>query len=72
MTGFFEEAPGVKSSMRLYAFIALCAAIILAGVVVLTKQINTSSVSLIGLFVGGALIPKSIQKFAEIKKTNEN
>lgn len=73
-TGFFEEQPDVKSSMRLNSFVALCAAIALAGFSISTKQVDANTIALISVFVVGAFAPKAVQKFAEQKnggKQNE-
>jgi len=67
-TGFFEEAPGVRSHMRLQSFMALLAGIGIAGFAVGTKQVDANIIALVTMFVVAAFAPKAVQKFAENKK----
>ena len=64
-TGFLEEAPGDKSSMRLMCFLSLLAAI---GFGFLEVKAAASFPYVTTMFIVGAFAPKSVQKFAE-KKT---
>ena len=64
-TGFFEEAPGVKSSMRLNSHLALWLSFLMAGFAIWTKQLDANTIALITIFVVGAFAPKAVQKFAE-------
>jgi len=63
--GFFEESPGVKSSIRLMSFFSLFAAIVFGILTINTPGEN-------GLFITfgfllGAFAPKAVQKFAELQ-----
>jgi len=64
-TGFFEEKPGQRSSMRLYSFISLLTGCSIAIYSVVTKQLDINTISLITMFVVGCFAPKAVQKFAE-------
>lgn len=81
-TGFLEESPGSRSSMRLMCMMALITAIILSGVVV-GQSLQQSSrpitpgtgypardpeiLYIIFGFLISAFAPKAVQKFAEQK-----
>ena len=66
MTGFLEEDPGVKSSMRLMNVISL----VLAGIIAVIQVWKGVPIDLglIGVFAGGAFVPKLIQKSFEGKE----
>ena len=64
-TGFFEEAPGVKSSIRLQSFVALLAGIGISAFAIGTKQLDANVIALVTMFIVGAFTPKVVQKFAE-------
>ena len=66
-TGFFEEAPGVKSAMRLQSFIALFIGGGIACFAIGTKQLDVNVIAITTLFIVAAFVPKAIQKYAEIK-----
>jgi hypothetical protein len=67
-TGYFEEAPGVKSNMRLQSFIALWIGAIIAVFAIATKQLDVNVIAIVTLFIVAAFVPKAVQKFAEIKQ----
>jgi hypothetical protein len=67
--GFFYEAEGVKSSMRLQSFIALLISAAISGFAIGTKQLDANVIAIVTLFVVAAFVPKAIQKYAEIKET---
>jgi len=64
-TGFFEEAPGVKSSIRLQMFLTLIFAFLIIGYQVYKKDGADFELAL--LLLSAAFVPKVISKFAEIK-----
>jgi hypothetical protein len=66
-TGYFEEAPGVKSAMRLQSFIALWIGAAIACFAIGTKQLDVNVIAIVTLFIVAAFVPKAIQKYAEIK-----
>ena len=63
--GYFEEAEGVKSSMRLMCFIALITGILLSFFIIWQKQLDVNSITLITIWVVAAFAPKAVQKYAE-------
>ena len=63
--GYFEEAEGVKSSMRLMCFIALVTGILLSFFIIWQKQLDVNSITLITIWVVAAFAPKAVQKYAE-------
>ena len=63
-TGFLEEAPGDKSSMRLMCFMSLLASF---GFGYLELRAGSPFPYMTTMFIVGAFAPKSIQKFAERK-----
>lgn len=65
--GFFDEKKGHKSSMRLYSFMSLIAAIVFAFFIVATEQVTANTVAIFFIFVLGAFAPKTVSKFAELK-----
>jgi hypothetical protein len=67
-TGFFEEAPGVKSLMRMQSFIALFIGASIAMFAIWTKQLDVNVISIVTLFIVAAFVPKAIQKYAEFKQ----
>jgi hypothetical protein len=66
-TGYFEEAPGVKSAMRLQSFISLWIGAGIACFAIGTKQLDVNVIALVTLFIVAAFVPKAVQKFAELK-----
>jgi hypothetical protein len=64
--GFFEEKPGVKSSMRLMSFLSLLAAMGM-GVLTLYSEGSADGLMITFGFLLGAFAPKTVQKFAEQK-----
>jgi len=70
--GFFEEAEGVKSSMRMNCHISLWAGIAIALFSVATNQVDANTIALSTLFIVAAFAPKAIQKFAEVKDVKGN
>lgn len=65
-TGFFEEAPGEFSMMRLMSLICLLAGIAMAFIWLLgTPAESDAGLVLTGLFLGFAFFPKVMQKFVE-------
>jgi hypothetical protein len=66
-TGYFEESPGVKSSMRLQSFISLWIGAGIAFFSIGTRQLDVNVMALITLFIVAAFVPKAIQKYAETK-----
>lgn len=69
-TGFFEEAPGEKSNVRLMSFMVITAALIIA--LYQTWQTGTIDIpgfiTMAGIAVGG----KVWQKTLEVKSSNSN
>lgn len=65
-TGFFEEAPGVKSMTRLMSFILMVGglAVVTAGIIL--KFEGTAAVA--GALVGTGAAEKIISKFAENRR----
>jgi hypothetical protein len=66
-TGFFEEAPGVKSSMRLIVFIGIMWALSLGTYEAVKMGTDLMTVagfvgSMVTLFIGGKLIQGSTQE----------
>ncbi len=66
-TGYFEEAPGQKSAMRLQSFISLWIGAGIACFAIGTKQLDVNVIALVTLFIVAAFVPKAVQKFAELK-----
>lgn len=69
-TGFFEEAPGEKSNVRLMSFMVITAALIIA----LYQTWQTGAIDIPGFITmaGIAVGGKVWQKTLEIKNTNSN
>jgi len=67
--GFFEENKDEKSMGRLLCFISLIASIIFGGLTILFADatIVSAGVVLSLIFLVGAMAPKAISKFAELK-----
>jgi len=61
-TGFFETAPGNKSSIRLQMFISMWFAFLVIGYQVYRGEVD---IVLSILLLSAAFAPKLIQKFAE-------
>jgi len=66
--GFFEESENVKSSMRLYSFIALLAAIAMCFYAMASNQLDANVITTVSMFLIAAFAPKTVQKFAEKPK----
>lgn len=69
-TGFFDEAPGVKSSIRLNSFIVL---LFLIGFDILLSRsetfvIDSMFITFNFVLLTAIFVPKYLQKFAETKK----
>jgi len=68
-TGYFEEAPEKKSSMRLMTFTALIVAIALSfmlmGYHTKGNPIDLNALWFVSIWIVGAFAPKAVQKFAE-------
>lgn len=60
--GFFEEKPGVLSMTRLQMFLTLIFSFALTAYQAYTQTID---IVLITMFLGAAITPKIVQKFAE-------
>jgi len=65
-TGFLEESPNAKSSMRLMCFLSLIAALVF-GYMELKAKVPFPNLTT--MFLVSAFAPKAVQKFAE-SKTN--
>jgi hypothetical protein len=67
--GFFEENKNEKSMGRLLCFISLIASIIFGSLTILFADAATVSAGVVLslIFLVGAMAPKAISKFAEIK-----
>lgn len=65
--GFFEESPGVKSSIRLMSFIVLLYTLFFVHMhIIVNKQpIDINFISLITLQMTAAFVPKVLQKNSE-------
>jgi hypothetical protein len=63
-TGFFEEAPGVKSAIRLQMFMTMIFTFFVIGYQVYTKEVDY--LLCLTLLVA-SFVPKLLQKFAEAK-----
>lgn len=63
--GFFEEAEGVKSSVRVMSYQSWWASFIFGVLTILTQDLNALYLTV--LFILAAFAPKSVQKFAELK-----
>ena len=66
-TGFFEEKPGVKSSMRLMSFLSLIAAVGMGLPTIYSDAGSSDGLMITFGFLLGAFAPKTVQKFAEQK-----
>jgi hypothetical protein len=68
-TNFFEEAPGVKSSMRLMSFILLWFLGIWDTLLILDPffKMDTMFITFNFVMLVGVFIPKYLQKLAEVK-----
>ena len=63
-TGFFQESPGVYSSMRLMSFIALLAALWFGHLTIRCQNPETG-IYITSMFLIAAFAPKTISKFVE-------
>ena len=63
--GFFQEAEGVRSLMRMQSFIALWIGAAIAIFAIATKQLDVNVIAIVTLFEVAAFVPKAIQKYAE-------
>jgi len=67
-TGFFEEAPGVQSMIRLLSFLSFFVATYIAIYTIMVgADPDPQNMTFFGFFMVGAFVPKFIQKFAEMK-----
>jgi hypothetical protein len=70
-SGFFQEANGTYSSMRLMCFIAILAAIVFGLLTILLaangKSDGSNGIYITFGFLISAFAPKAVQKFAEQK-----
>jgi len=66
--GYFDEAEGVRSSMRLMNFLSLLISGGIACFAIGTKQLDVNVIAIVTLFLVGAFAPKAIQKYAEMKE----
>jgi len=65
-TGFFEEAPGKRSMMRLCSFILMLTFIGINSIYFLNKEaIEMNFIILDLIMLLGIFVPKYLQKFAE-------
>lgn len=67
--GFFEEAPGHKSSMRMFSFLLLMFFIVF-NIVYVTKttcQLDFNFIFYMTIVLIGVFAPKYLQKLAELK-----
>ena len=66
-TGFLEEAPGIKSSIRLMSFIVLLytLAFIWGHVIINHQPIDANFIALVTLMFTAAFVPKVLQKGSE-------
>lgn len=72
-TGYLEEAPGQKSSMRLFCFVSLMASIVFGLITIIKPTANTDAgIYITVAFLLGATAPKALQKFAETAKEGQN
>lgn len=67
-TGYFDEAPGVKSSIRLQMFLTLMFAFAVIGYQVWQAKVDFE---LAMLLLVAAFTPKVVQKFAEVKTVKD-
>lgn len=63
--GFFDEAPGVRSSMRLMAFLCVCAGIACALLTLLRPSSGDTGMYLTGMLLGAGMTGKLVQKSHE-------
>ena len=63
--GFFDEGPGVKSSMRLMCFMSFVMSAILGFMTIQKDPATIEDVELVIAFLVAAFAPKAIQKWAE-------
>ena len=67
-TGFFEEEPGVKSSIRLQMFCTMIFAFIVIGYQTYVNENHTPDFLTMLTLLIAAFAPKLLQKMAEYKK----
>lgn len=65
--GFFEEAEGVKSSLRLMSFLSFIVSVAFSFIAFQFEHIGSEHLTIIFGFLVGAFAPKVVQKFAEEK-----
>ena len=64
----FEDHTGQCSSTRIMSFIALAVAIVFAALTLFHSKVDAADgFNMVGLFLGAAFVPKSLQKFAEVR-----
>jgi len=69
-SGYFQEANGTNSSMRLMCFISLLASILFGALTIYlgtTAHPSSDGIIITFGFLVGAFAPKAVQKFAEEK-----
>ncbi|RPI88707.1 MAG: hypothetical protein EHM41_00090 [Chloroflexi bacterium] len=64
-TGYMEEAPGVKSFLRMASFTCLLQALIFSWYILIRGDTSGNGMYLTVMFMLAAFAPKVIQKFAE-------
>lgn len=67
MIGFFEEAEGVRSSMRLYCFISLLTAVFLSVWMTVQEIESFMGAYTASLFLLAAFAPKHLSKIVELR-----
>lgn len=66
--GFFEEAPGHRSSMRLFSFVVLVVFVVINFLhFAYNKDIDYNFITYDMMLLVGIFTPKYLQKFAENK-----